>query len=157
MSFTKRQKIVSVIIDSLKLIKPDGGFQSGLGDKIEDWQTDWQEDELTDTPGTSVCDLIATRDAENSDDFQDCFQLPIQIRTSFSSAVRAETARKYIADILQALKPLKDGFGVNDQILANKVDLIREGFVLADDGFRVAATAVEIEVLYFTERFNAYE
>ncbi len=154
--FTKRQKIVSAIIAALQTIKIADGFQTNLGLKIEDWTTDWQEDELRELPGTSVCDLIAERDEENSDDFQDCLRLPVQIRTSFSSAVRSADARKYIGDILKSLSLLKNGFGLADEILANKVDLIREGFVLAEDGFKVAATAVEIEIIYFTQRFNAY-
>lgn len=157
MSLTKRQKIVSVIIDSLKEIKIMNGYQTNLGSRIEDWETDWQEDDLIDAPATSVCDLIAEVDEDKLNEAFDLYSLPIQIRTSFSSAVRASNARLYLGDVLKALKPLKDGFGTAGQVLAETVDLKREGFVLADDGFKVAATAVEITVTYYTERFNAYE
>lgn len=153
---TKRQKIVSVILEVVRGVKIADGFQTDIGNLVEDWQTDWQEDEL---PGTSVCDLTGERDEEFSNEAIDYFRLPVQIRTTFSAKVRASEARKFLGDILQALRPLKDGFVESDSgaSLAEQIDLKREGFVLAEDGFSVAAIAVEIEILFFTQRFNAYE
>ena len=157
MAFTKRQKIVTVITESLEQILTANDFETDLGSLVADWRTDWQEDDLTDSPGTSVCDLTAERIDELSNEAIDYFVLPVQIRTSFSATTRPTEARKFLGDILAALAPLKDGFRNEEMILAENIDLKREGFVLAEDGFNVAAVAVEIEILFFTSRFNAYE
>lgn len=148
---TKRQKIVAVLIDAIKEIKIENDFQTDLGNSVEDWRTDWQEEDL---PGTSVCDLIAERvDAADEIDF---FKLPVQIRTSFSSNVRPALARRFLGDIIKALRPWHQGFKTETETLAARIDLTREGFVLAEDGFSVAAVAVEIEVFYHTRKFNAF-
>jgi hypothetical protein len=157
MADSKAQKIVSVIIDAVKTILIADGFETNIGaSPVEDWKTDFDEDEL---PGTGVCDLTET--ANNDENWSiegfDCYKLPVQIRTYLSSATRAADARKIKADILKALNPLKDGFRTETETLAEKVELRRAGFELAEDGFRIVGIIVEIEIFYITQRFNAYE
>lgn len=155
MADSKLQLIHTVISDAVKQILTANGYETDLGAKVDDWRTDWQEDEM---PATSICDLTAETVENQTDEYLDWFTLPVQIRTFLSSATRAAEARKMLADILKALEPFKDGFGgAGHTVLAKSVQLKRSGFALAEDGFRIAGIAVEIEILYYTKKFNAYE
>lgn len=151
---TKRQRIVSKFLEAVRTISTDANFETNIGENVLDWQADWQEDEL---PGTSVCDLTAERLEDMSDDYIDFFKLPVQIRTTIKSGTRAEDARKIEADILKSLKPFDGEMHDGTEKLAGDVRIRRSGFVLAEDAFTVVAVAVEIELTFYTRRFNAYE
>lgn len=162
---TKRQRIVSKFLEAAQAISIDNEFETNIGENVLDWQTDFQEDEL---PGTSVCDLTAEKIEDLSNEYLDFFNLPVQIRTTLKSGTRAEDARKIEGDILKALKKLafENDNGTErlsgeiydgTEKLAGDVNVKRSGFVLAEDAFAIVAIAVEIELTFYTKRFNAYE
>ena len=151
---TKRQRIVTKILEAVQGISTASGYETDIGANCDDWRTNWQEDEL---PGTSVCDQTAEYIENLSEDHIDYFRLPVQIRTSISSGTRAAEARKIEADILKALRPLAGGIADADGKIASDIQVRRSGFVLAEDAFTVVAVAVEVEVTFYTERFNAYQ
>jgi hypothetical protein len=151
---TKRQKIVSKILAAVQGISIANDFETDIGENVDDWRTDWQEDEL---PGTSVCDQTAEAIENLADEHLDFFSLPVQIRTTLKTDTRASDARKIEADLLKSLEQFKDGIFEGNAKLAIQVQVKRSGFVLAEDAFSVVAIAVEIEVIFHTKRFDAYQ
>lgn len=154
MADSKRQKIVTVIKEAIEQISTANDYQTDIGANVEDWRTDWDDDEL---PGTSICDLSETPLENQANEHMEWYSLPVQIRTFLSSDTRAADARKMMADIVKVLGTFKDGVRVDNKQLFKMIELKRKGFVLAEDGFKIAAVAVEIEILYYTQRFNDYE
>lgn len=154
MPSSKRQRIVSKFVEAVQQISTADGYETDIGENVLDWETDFQEDEL---PGTSVCDLTAEKLEDMSSEHIDFFKLPVQIRTTVKAGTRAAYARMIEADILKSLKPLDGEIYDGTEKLAGDVNVKRSGFVLAEDAFTVVAVAVEIELTFYTRRFNAYE
>jgi hypothetical protein len=149
MPTTKRQAIIDTIVDRMEGIKISNGFETNLGNKVEDWQVNWDESDL---PALSVCDLTEETDDSQFGEHVYLHRLPVQLRIFTASDTRAPDVRLMIADVLQALRDdLKFGG------LALATELKRSGFILPNDAFQIAGAAVEIEIEYITERFNSYE
>ena len=152
MADSKRQKIVDAVVAALEEISVANGFETELGANVNDWEINFQDDEL---PAVSVCDLTEDVQADMNDEHVDIYRLPVAIRVSIAADTRAAECRKMIADVLKAVGA-NENWTVSGEKLALRTDLKEAGFVLDQEAFRIAAVQVQIEIYYHTERWNYY-
>lgn len=147
-----RQKIVSQIVSKLSNITTANGYQTNIGANVADWQINWQENEL---PAVSVCDLVEEFEPLDDEVRMQC-TLPVQVRVFIGSNTRASEGRKIIADVLDVVRAnQKWNDGTSD--LAQWTELKRDGFILDQDAFSMAGIGIDIDIIYYADRFNAYE
>ena len=150
MADSRRQDIIEKVIAAMQTINGAGSFVTSIGTNVADWRLNWQEEDL---PALSVCDTDESFEPLN-DEISMQSTLSVQIRgflKATDSTLRAIEGRKVIADILTAVKANQKWTN-----LAQYTQLKQAGFVLADDAFSIAAVAVNIEIIYFAERFSPY-
>ena len=150
---TVRQQLISAVVARLGQIRTgdENDFQTDIGLRVQDWETNFQEDEL---PALSVCDLV-----ENIEmDFESVNQinrLPLLIRI-FDNDKNPVFLRKVIGDIYRAIG-LDRRFIVNGVGLARGTIIKSAGIILKQDEFEIGGAAVEIEIAYYTKAFNAFD
>src|SRR4051812_1029629 len=100
---SKRQRIIDAIIARMQGISIGTGYKTDLGAHVEDWQTNWSEDDL---PGLSVCDLIngPTQANNQLDAGAEYNILPVQLRIFCKFDRPAAELRRMQADIWTAIK-----------------------------------------------------
>lgn len=147
----KRQKIVDAVIARMQLIKVAAGYQTNLGLSVEDWRVDYDDEEL-ENGALSVCDLVDTSTlAHNQPDASHQTNvLPVQFRIFTKSSEPASTLRKMIADVYKAIR-----VDTRWNNLAMWTMPKQSGMVVKPDEFKLGGAAVEIEITYLTETFNA--
>lgn len=146
---TKRQKIVDKVVERMREIRVAAGYQTNLGERVEDWQTNWDDADL---PAVSVCDLPAESDKANRDDRKSTHRLPVHVRIFVGRNERPATLRLMIGDIVAAVKKDLRWGG-----LAFDTWPKQDGFVVPENSFEVAGGAVEFVVEYATDTFDPYQ
>lgn len=152
MADSVRSKIVAAVMARMQTITTGNGYQTDIGDNVNDWRTQYQEDEL---PAVSVCDLEAASvvPAGASDPQHTIWLMPVQIRIYAKRGATPANIRKMITDVNAAIR-------TDDRWKVNGVGLVmisrpeREGFLIPDDSFEVIGGVVEFTVQYLTEKFN---
>lgn len=146
---SKRQQIIDAIIARMQLIKLANGYQTDLGNNVNDFKTRYDEDDL---PGLSVCDTIANHElasgsptATNQID-----TMSVQLRVFVSDDTPAQELRTMIADIWKAIK-VDPRWGS----LAMQTIPKRSGIVIESDAFQIGGAAVEIEISIFNTNFGS--
>lgn len=147
----KRQRIVDSIIARMQLITVAGGYKTNLGNTVEDWRVDYDESEL-ETGALSVCDLVENSTLAHDQPTADLQRnvLPVQLRIFTKATERASELRKMIADVNQAIRVDTRWGGLALWTLPKQ-----SGMVIKPDEFKLGGAAVEIEITYLTETFNA--
>lgn len=150
-----RQRIVDAIVARMQTILTANGYATNIGTTVEDWRTNWQQEEL---PAISVCDTTAeVQPAEGSNPRRTIFAMPVQIR------VYAEKDETGAANIREMLKDVNRAIRQDDRWMVDGVGLVmitrplREGFIIPDESFEVIGGVVEFEVQYITAKFNSEE
>jgi hypothetical protein len=146
---TKRQRIVDKVVERMREIRVANGYQTDVGERVEDWQTQWNEDELD---ALSVCDLPEESTKGNKDAKRTTHRLPVHVRIFISKHTRPAELRKMIGDVVQAVK--KD---LRWDGLALDTEPKQDGFVIPDDAFVVAGGAVEFVIEYMTDTFDPFK
>lgn len=146
---TKRQKIVDAVVERMREIRVAAGYETDLGLRVEDWQTNWDD---TDLPAVSVCDLPEESDKATKDDRKTTHKLPVHVRIFVGKNERTATLRQMIGDVLKAVKKDLRWGG-----LAFDTWPKQDGFVIPENSFEVAGGAVEFVVEYATGTFDPYQ
>lgn len=151
---SKRQDIIDLVIARMQTILSSGDYETNLGQNVEDWQTNWDDDEL---PALSVCDLVDGINFVNEQPTAALQQhaLPLQLRIFAKSDTRPADLRKMIADVVKAIGT--DQFWTNGggAQLALWTKVTSAGIRLNEDSFEIGGAAVEIEIGYFTNSFES--
>lgn len=156
MATTIRQKIVNSIVEALRGITQANGFETNAGEKVDDFQLNWQEDEL---PAISVCDISCepAPSEQASIEEKDCLMLQVKIRAMVGSETRAPECRKIIGDILTVVRDNPRWTDSDGTQLTKQNYYVSDEFILNEEAFQIAAAEVTIGVLFWTERFDPYE
>lgn len=165
---SKDHKIITAIVERLKLLNGTNGYQTKLGtDKdgnqnVADSKPNWDQ-EQDDLPAISVFQgRTETVEAPNARR-KVIHTMPVSIRGSVKRGETAANCRVMIADIKRAI--LNDAAGLADYLAErwpeNGVGLAMEtretasGIEYMPDTFEISAVQVELEVVYITGKFNA--
>ena len=127
------------------------GFTTDLGNNVNDWQTNYQDDDL---PALSVCDLVENNSFRTPQTKHTLRELAFQFRVFVASDTPAATMRLYLKDIEEAIR--SDVYWtVSGTRLASHTKPLSSGMELDESGFEIVAGYVEVEVAYITALFNA--
>lgn len=149
---SKRQKIINLVIARMQTILISNGFATDLGETVEDWRVNWDDDEL---PALSVCDTTSEEEWFNNQPTatKQFNQMPVLLRIFCKSDTRAADLRVMIADMKKAIKA--DVFWNDGTIdLAVWTKPKTSGIIVPDESFEIAGAMVEIEIGYFTNIFE---
>lgn len=162
---TKRQQIVDAMLSRTRTISVANGYTFDYK-TIADWRTDYNEKEL---PAISVCDLPSKARATNpnGDDYTK-WDMPVQWRIFVNQDTRPEVLRAMIGDVNKMIRtdprwsidrvigvpPVERTRSVGLAMLSEPME---EGFIIPDENFVIAGAAVQINVVYRTQTFNAYD
>jgi hypothetical protein len=167
---TKRQKIVDALKPRLAAIDSSGApladgyqYQTDVGtNPIDDWPTQYQEDELKAAAGRArlgIFDLVNTMTQSFPREKAIPNTLPLQVRIFHSREVTPAQVRVIIADVMRAV--ITDpATGQRDAQLGGLVVDMKpteEGFIVPKETFQIDGAAVGFEVEFYAEPFNAYE
>lgn len=151
-----RQQLVDLVVAAVENIDGTGSYQTSIGTTVTDWGLNFQEDEL---PAVSVCDtsesVVDDGKGDGYGELFDLMRLDVQIRVQFKTAERPAECRKAIADILTALRG-NEQWSNGSSNLALATDYKSAQFILDEERFSIAAAAVDIQIFYRTQKFNAF-
>ena len=157
---SKLQTLVERIIARMQLIQVSNGYETDLGDNVEEWLTHLQQEDVPASGLISVCDLVAVAEPPRdgrSNQRDTGWRTPIQIRFWFPRAMlTAENVRKGIQDINRAIRQ-------DDRWSANGIGLVitsvplRQGPLIPEDSFEMTGGVVEFEVVEIRRKFNSEE
>lgn len=157
------QKIITAIVARLQTILTTNGFQTNIGAKVRDWETNWQQEDL---PAISVFTGRTVSEDAPRERRKTVHSLPVAIQVSLERGTAAANARIAIDDIKKAI--LGSGTQANNW-LAERFPIV-EGtppgltmvtretahqILTPQDSFEIVGAQVEIEILFITEKFNA--
>lgn len=149
MADSKHQQIIDAIIATMQGITTAAGYETNLGDNVDDWKVNWDDEEM---PALSVCDI--TEDQQLVGDQPDARNqinlLNVQFRIFVKNGTRARALRKMKADVNKAI-----GSNTRWNKLAMWTKPKRSGMVIPDESFEIGGKAIEIQIAYMTGAFNA--
>jgi hypothetical protein len=151
---TLRQKFVDAIVARMQTILTTNGYVTNAGQKVEAWRTHWEEDELVDG-ALGVFDLTNESEKEHRQSLRQKNTLTVQIRIFVAKGSRAEKVRQIEGDVFKAIRS-DDRWTVDGKGMAIETRPKQDGFIIPQDSFEVAAGAVEIEIEYLSNTFDAY-
>lgn len=146
---SRRADIIAAVIERMETIQISNGFETDLGDRVRDFETDWDDSEL---PALSVCDLTTEEELPNDQPTatRQFNRLQVLFRIFCNSDTPAEDLRQMIGDVKKAIKT--DVFWGGAAIWTKPKS---SGIILAEDVFRIGGAGVEIEIGYFTNTFES--
>ena len=147
MADTLRQKLVDKVVARMQTIRTANGYETNLGDNVEEWLTHRQGDEGT---ALGVCDLNNDPELGDKQAGRQTNTLKIQLRI-FGAQSPAEL-RRMIGDCMKAVKKDLRWSGLALWTLPGQ-----DGFIIPNDSFEVAGAAVEFAIEYLSNTFDAYE
>jgi len=147
MADTKRQQIVSKVIEKLKTITTANGYNIQIGDKVYDWQV---------TPAT-VDDLpaIFVRDLDDTIDITIGLHehnLAMNLEMLLKDSTTPEQAREGIADMVKLV-----GQNITWGGLAEDTRLAGEDLIMEQHEKKLASAMLRINIQFLTEPFNPYQ
>ena len=151
---SKRQKIIDLAVVLMQTIRTANGYQTELGEHVEDWRVNWDDSEL---PALSVCDTVADENLANNEPSASLQtnRLPLLFRIFVKSDTSAADLRKMIADVKMALKTnLRWNDGTTD--LAMWTLPSGSGIVVPTESFEIAGAEIRVEISYLTESFSEF-
>jgi hypothetical protein len=152
MADSKRQKIVDAIVARMETILVTNGYETDIGQTVEDWNINWQQEEL---PAVSVCDLPAQAadDSQNGKLDRTIWLMPVQVRIYADKDETPANVRKMVQDAQAAIR-------VDPQFKVANVPLVMEswpdteGFMIPDDSFEIIGGTLQFTVMFITRRFD---
>lgn len=154
MADSRRQKIVSAIVTRMALINGTGSYETNIGGRVKDSETNWAQDQGS-LPAISVFDGEATATPTSTGrSLGTIHSMPITIKGFCEQGTTAAAARKLIKDIKTAIR-------VDDKWTVAGVPLVMqtlegsEGIVRSEDSFEVEGCEVNILTQFITDKFNA--
>lgn len=151
---SKRQKIIDLAVALMQTIRTANGYQTELGENVEDWRVNWDDDEL---PALSVCDTTAAETLANNEPTASLQtnRSRLHFRIFVKSDTLAADLRAMIADVKKALKTnLRWNDGATD--LAMWTLPVASGIIVPTESFEIAGAEVEIEISYLTNSFSEF-
>lgn len=151
---SKRQRIFDLVIERMEAISTANGYETDLGTSVEDWQTNWDDEQL---PALSVCDLVAEIGFVNSETEAPTqfVKLPIQFRIFAKSDTLPADLRKMCADVIRAVGADPKWEDEDGKKLALWTRVTASGIRLQEDQFEIGGAAVEIEIGYLVTSFES--
>lgn len=157
------QKIITAIVTRLGTISTGNGFQTNIGAKVRDWETNWQEEDL---PAISVFTGRAASDQAPTGRRFTQHLLPVTIVISLKRGTSAANARTAISDVKMAIRGGPTATGEiwerwPDNGAATGVGLamwtreVAHSIQTPQDSLEIIGTQVEIDVAFITQKFNA--
>lgn len=157
MADSKRQKIVDAVKTRMAAILVSGGYDTDLGQNVEEWSQHLQQEDIPDAGVLSVCDMVAEAAGTSgrSNPQETVWQMPIQLR------IWLPKSRTSMANLRTALKDVNRAIREDDRWQVAGVGLVmisrplREGPIVPEDSFEVAGAFLDFEVQFITQKFNA--
>jgi hypothetical protein len=158
------QKIIAAMVSRLQGINGTGSFLTTLatnavgitGGNVADSKPDWDagdEDRTTQLPAISIFQG-ATKSEEQPDEGNFTLrQMNVMIRGFLKRSTDAATARKFIADVMRAIRS-DDTWIVSGTPLARFSTEESHSIDYAPDTFEVTGVTVEISIFYIGSKFN---
>jgi len=153
MADSKRQKIISAVINRMEGISVDDDYETDLGERVRDWEVNFQDEEL---PVLSVCDTVGDINFvnDNLDAPSQVHKLPVLLRVFCKSDTRAADLRKMMADLIRAVGVDPNWTDADDKKLAMWTRVTKAGIIVPAENFEIAGAAVELEIAYLVNRFE---
>ena len=150
MADSKRQRIVSAAITRMQAINGTGSYETNVGGRVKDSETNWAEDQST-LPAISVFDGEASATPTSTGKtLGTIHSMPLLFIYFVKQGTTAAACRKGIKDMLTAIRQ-DDKFGG----LLMQSREVRNNIVRNKDTFEVEGAEVEIEAQFITNKFNA--
>jgi hypothetical protein len=152
---SKSQKIVTEIVNRMKLINGTGGYSTNFADRVEDARPNWDQDEL---PACSVVEgQTETGDGNKPGNLgRVIHEMSVMIKVFLKRGTSAANARAAIADIMAAIRT-DDRWKVGGVGLAMQTFQKGHGIEYDPESFELTGAQVIIGVQYITGKWNAYE
>lgn len=149
---SKRESLIEVVIARMQTIRQSNGFQTDIGERVHDFETNFDGTEDGELPALSVCDTIASHELAGNQATAtgQIDTVNLQLRVFCRSDARPGDLRKMISDIWKAIKVDPQWGGLAMQTFPK-----RSGIVLSEEAFQIGGAAVEIEVHIFNTNFGS--
>lgn len=146
---SKREALIALIIERMRQIKPENGYQTGLGASVHDFETNFADEDL---PALSVCDLVSEHElaGKQATATGQIDKYPVYLKIFARSNTRASDLRKMISDIWKAVK-----VDPRWENLAMQTIPLRSGIELSEEAFTIGGAMVAIEVHIFNTNFGS--
>lgn len=160
MADSTEQKIVARALAVLAAINGTGSYQTTLGSTIAsgspaqslaDSRPNWEQEEL---PAISIFQGqvdIEDRDDENQKVFR---KLPLIFRGFLERGTDASTARKFISDIMRALRAAGDTWTVGGVNLAHHTDEGPHTIEYVQDTYEITAVEQQVDIYYIASKLD---
>jgi hypothetical protein len=155
------QKIITAIVARMQTILTANGFQTNIGAKVRDWETNWQQEDL---PAISV--FTGRTQPQESDPSKRSIMriMSVTIAVNLERATTAANARIAIADIYQAIRA---GNTEANRYLFEKwpVSTTPPGLAMWSreaghqiqvpaDSLEIIGAQVDLDIMYISSKFN---
>lgn len=158
------QKIVNRALAVLAAINGSGSYQTTLGETISptgatvqslaDFRPNWDESEL---PAISVIQPTVTIE-DRDDEAQQVFRkMPLLFVGTLARGTDAATARKFIGDIMRAIRSAGDKWVVSGTPLAHHTDEGLHGIEMVEGTYEITGVQVEIDIYYAASHLDMME
>jgi hypothetical protein len=150
MADSKRQRIVSAIVTRMALINGAGDYETDVGGRVKDSETNWGQDQEH-FPAISVFDGDAMgTPTSKGEPLGTIHTMAVLIKYYAEQGTTAANCRKGIKDIMTAIR-VDDKFGG----LVMQTREGRNAIARTEGSFEVEGAEVEIEVQFKTSKLDA--
>jgi hypothetical protein len=170
---TKRQKIVDELKARLATIKTSASpladgyqYQTNLGlnggtsdspNAIDEWPTQYDEQELTTASRVGIFDMVESRTKENRESQLTIAELPVQVRIFHKRGTTPAALRVMMSDVMRAVVTNRVTGREDIQLNNLAVDTSpgESGFIVPSDTFQVDGAAIGFTVHHVVKPFEA--
>lgn len=148
------QKLINRALAVLAAIDGTGSYQTTLGSTILDGATvpsladsrpNWNEDEL---PAISVFQGVVEPEGIDNEAQQVLRKMPLIFRGSLVAGTDAANARKFLSDIMRAIRAAGDKWIVADEPLAECTNEGPHGIQYEEQSFEITGVEMHIDIYY---------
>lgn len=150
MADSKEQIIIDALIARMQTILTTNGYATNAGATVEDSRPNWDENEL---PAMSIFQGTVEV-VDNADNYSKCVRhMPVMIKVF---AVRDDDAATAAAYSRNVAKDIHAAIGTDPTFGAVVIKTRPKSHAIefAEQTFEITGTVVEIEVAYFSQKFN---
>ena len=159
---TKRQQIVDQLKLRLAAISTANGYQTDIGSNgghpIDEWPTQYQEEELLESTRLGLFDLVASKPQGDVNQEEVTNRMPCQVRLFHKRGTTPAELRVMMADVEKSLITNPDTNANDPELDGVAIGMLSDevGFIVTDN-FQIDGAAIQFDVLFVTEPFNAYQ
>jgi hypothetical protein len=160
---TVRQRIVDKLKLRLAAILIVNGYQTDIGanggNPIDEWPTQFQEEELAVATRLGIFDLVASKPQTEYNELQVLNTLPMQVRIYHKRGTTPAELRVMLGDVQRGLITDPDTGKEDPGLGGIAVHMFssESGFVVPKETFQIDGAAVGFDVLYLTKPFSEIE